>query len=64
MEYVEIALPDGICIRASRAVPMELLEQLVRWHHGLRVGSFWNPKRSQNCRRMPADAREPHLVKS
>ena len=30
VEYVEIALPDGTCIRAASAVPMERLEQLVR----------------------------------
>jgi transposase-like protein len=30
LEYVEIALPDGTCIRAASAVPMERLEQLVR----------------------------------
>jgi transposase len=28
--YLEIALPDGTCIRAASAVPMERLEQLVR----------------------------------
>jgi len=30
VEYVEISLPDGTCIRAASAVPMERLEQLVR----------------------------------
>jgi transposase-like protein len=30
VEYVEIALPDGTCIRAASTVPMERLEQLVR----------------------------------
>lgn len=30
VEYVEIALPDGTCIRAASAVPIERLEQLVR----------------------------------
>jgi transposase len=28
--YVEIALPDGTCVRAASAVPMERLEQLLR----------------------------------
>ena len=30
VEYVEVVLPDGTCIRAASAVPMERLERLVR----------------------------------
>jgi transposase len=30
VEYLDITLPDGTCIRATGAVPIERLEQLVR----------------------------------